>query len=346
MRAAVLHGPRDLRIAHRPVPVPGAGQVLVEVSHCGVCGTDLHMVVEGWGQPGSIGGHEWSGRVVAVGDGTTRFSVGDAVVGGAVPPCGQCPACVRERPSLCAARATPGATVDTNGAFAELVRADERALVAVPADLDLRTAALAEPLAVSLHALSLAGVQPGERVLVSGAGPIGALAIAACRARGVDDVVVSEPNPARRDLALRLGASRVVLPADLEVPSIVEPRRVVEQPVDVALECSGRADAMVAACAQLDRGGRLVLVGTGIEPPRFDPNRIILNELVITGAFEYDAGGIEEALGLLASNAIDVRPLTDTDDVGLDDLLEAMVGLAGGSIAGKVLVNPGLGSNP
>lgn len=343
MRAAVLHGPRDLRVAERPVPVPGPGEAVVQVSHCGVCGTDLHMVIEGWGTPGSVGGHEWSGRVATVGPDVTRVSVGDAVVGGGVPGCGHCAGCRAGRPSLCDARATPGTGADTDGAFAELVRVEEDALVAVPDGLDLRTAALAEPLAVALHALTLAEVGPGDRVLVSGTGPIGALAVAALRAREVDHVVVSEPNPSRQRLAARLGADRVVHPRDLEVPTMAEPRRVVGGAVDVALECSGRAAAMQAALAQLDRGGRLVLVGTGIEPPRFDPNRIILNELIVTGSFEYDAGGIAHAVQLLASGAVDVGDVAEADDVGLGGLLDAMVGLVDGTITGKVLVNPSLG---
>ena len=96
MRAAVLYGRDDLRIEPRPVPEPGPGEILVEVSHCGVCGSDLHMVMDGWGRPGSIGGHEWSGRVAALGPETARLSVGDAVVGGPTPGCGSCPACLRQ----------------------------------------------------------------------------------------------------------------------------------------------------------------------------------------------------------------------------------------------------------
>jgi 2-desacetyl-2-hydroxyethyl bacteriochlorophyllide A dehydrogenase len=344
MRAAVLHGPGDLRVEQRPVPAPAPGEVLVEVGHCGVCGTDLHMVIEGWGRPGSIGGHEWSGRVVGVGAGVDGLTVGDLVVGGAVPGCGSCAGCRARRPSLCDRRGTPGASVSTDGAFAELVRADARSVVPVPDGLDPRTAALAEPLAVALHALTLAGVRPTDRVLVSGAGPIGALAVAALRSRGVEHVVVSEPGAPRQRLAARLGATRVVDPEELEVPSIAEPRRVVDGAVDVVLECSGRARAMEACLAQLDRAGRLVLVGTGIEPPRFDPNRIILNELVVTGAYEYDDGGIGEAIDLLASGLLHVEGVAEIDDVPLEGLLDAMVGLAGGTIAGKVLVNPRLRS--
>ena len=346
MSAAVLHGPGDLRVEERPVPRPGDRDVVVEVSHCGVCGTDLHMVIEGWGRPGSIGGHEWSGTVVARGGDVTDVSIGDRVVGGPPPACGTCDPCLARRPSLCLARGAPG-TAGHDGAFARYVCTDERAVVRVPDGLDLRTAALAEPLAVALHAVTRSGVRAGQRALVTGAGPIGILAIVALSARGVTDIVVSEPNPGRRALASRLGATAIE-PSTLEVPSIAEPARVVDTATDVALECSGRASAMVAACAQLRRGGTLVLVGTGIEPPQFDPNRILLNELVVTGAYEYDADGIAEALALLASGDTPVDELTEATDVDLDGLLPAMRDLAEGRTARKVLVAPGrrLGERP
>jgi (R,R)-butanediol dehydrogenase/meso-butanediol dehydrogenase/diacetyl reductase len=137
-----------------------------------------------------------------------------------------------------------------------------------------------------------------------------------------------------------VGATRVLDPADLEVPTIAEPGRVVVGAVDVVLECSGKRAAMEVGLAQLVPGGTLVLVGAGIEPPRFDPNRILLNELVVTGAFTYDEGGFDEALALLAAGRLPVDDLLEPGEVSLAGLLEAMVGLAEGRLAGKVLVRP------
>jgi (R,R)-butanediol dehydrogenase/meso-butanediol dehydrogenase/diacetyl reductase len=175
-------------------------------------------------------------------------------------------------------------------------------------------------------------------VLVTGTGPIGLLTIAALRAMGVDDITVSEPGEARRQRALAVGARTALTPDALVAPAM--PFDVVDEPFDVALECSGRADAMEAALGQLGRGGRLVLVGAGIKPPRFDPNRILMNELVITGAFVYDAGGFERALELLASGQLPTEHLLEPDDVPLSGLLDAMERLARGELAGKVLVAP------
>lgn len=339
MPAAVYTGPGALDVQDRPVPEPGPGEVLVEVGWCGVCGSDLHMVIEGWGRAGSWGGHEWSGTVAAAGPGVERWAPGDPVVGGPSPTCGECESCRAGRRSLCVERGTPG-TERTQGAFARFKLAHEAELMRVPEGLDLRTAALAEPLTVALHAITNSGIERGRRAFVSGAGPIGALVVAALRTKGVEEITVSEPSEPRRELAQRIGATEVVTPEDLDVPSRAEPMRLVDRPHDVAFECSGKAAAMEAALAQLGKGGTLVLVGAGIEPPQFDPNRILLNELVVTGAYEYDDGGFDEALGLLASGALPVDDLLEPDDVPLAGLLETLERLARGEIAGKVLVRP------
>jgi threonine dehydrogenase-like Zn-dependent dehydrogenase len=247
--------------------------------------------------------------------------------------------CRADRPALCAARDTPGAGLE-QGAFASYKRAAEKELLPLPTQLAPRAAALAEPLAVSLHGIHQGRAQPGDRVLVLGAGPIGALTIAALRALGVDDVRCAEPAEHRQALAALVVATTVVHPTDLIVPSVAEPGRVVEDPVDVVLECSGQARAMEAGLAQLARGGTLVLVGAGVQSPRFDPNRILLNEVVITGAFTYDQGGFDEALSLLSAGAIPTGALLGPGEVALDGLLEAMRGLAEGRRAGKVLVRP------
>jgi threonine dehydrogenase-like Zn-dependent dehydrogenase len=339
MTAAVLRGPGRLSVEEVPVPALGAGDVLVAIDLCGVCGTDLHMVVDGWGEPGSWQGHEWVGTVAAVGDGVGRWAVGDAVVGGPAVRCGSCAPCRAGRPSLCVTR-DAGGIVTEQGGFAtfKLAAADE--LLAPPPGLDRRAAVLAEPLAVALHGITRSGIGPGQRALVLGAGPIGALTVAALRARGVEDVACAEPGERRRALARTVGATRVLDPADLEVPTIAEPGRVVDGAVDVVLECSGKRAAMEVGLAQLVPGGTLVLVGAGIEPPRFDPNRILLNELVVTGAFTYDEGGFDEALALLAAGRLPVDGVLEPGEVSLAGLLEAMVGLAEGRLAGKVLVRP------
>lgn len=339
MRAAVLRGPGRIEVTDVDVPPLGPDDVLVEVELCGICGSDLHLALEGWGRPGSWLGHEWTGHIAAVGEAVSRWHPGDAVVGGPVPRCGRCRHCQEGRPSLCADRDTPGTEVE-RGAFATYKVAHTDEVLPLPDGLDPRAAALVEPLAVALHGITRSGIRPGGTALVFGAGPIGALSIAALRAMGVDEVGCVEPAPARQALARAVGATDVRTPDQLTVPSIAEPGLVVPDAVDVVLECSGQASAMEAGLAQLVRGGTLVLVGAGIEPPRFDPNRILLNEVVITGAFTYDQGGFPTALELLASGRLPVDDLLEPGEVGLDGLLDAMRDLATGKRAGKVLVRP------
>jgi threonine dehydrogenase-like Zn-dependent dehydrogenase len=232
-------------------------------------------------------------------------------------------------------------SVHADGAFAEYTLVDERSLLCLPDGVTLRHAALAEPLAVALHGLTRGGVRAGQRLLITGAGPIGTLSVAAARARGVTDIVVSEPHPVRRALAERLGAS-TVNSEDLVAPPT--PGDVVAEPFDVALECSGHKAAMEAALGQLKRGGTLVLVGAGIKSPRFDANRILLNELVVTGAFVYDADGFDRALELLATPDFPRNDLIEAEDVPLDGLLGAIHGLAGGELAAKVMIVPRQGA--
>ncbi|MEY2570242.1 MAG: hypothetical protein QOE63_592 [Acidimicrobiaceae bacterium] len=345
MSAAITRGKGRLAIEDVPVPLVGDHDVLVEVSHCGVCGSDLHMVLDGWGRSGAIEGHEWSGVVVAVGSAVADWAVGDEIVGGPSVRSGRCRECVSGNPSLCAERDTPGVDGDSyQGAFARYKLVGERELLRVPSGLSLRAAALTEPLAVALHGITKSGIVPGEHALVLGCGPIGALTVAGLLALGIDDVTVSEPTPVRAALATRLGASRVIGPGDLEDPGPYDPGCVVDGAVDVVFECSGRGDAMEAGLSQLRRTGRLVLVGAGMAAPKFDPNRILLNELVITGAFCYDADGFSRALALLASGAVPAELLLEPDDVPLAGALAAMEGLAGGRIAAKVLIAPGLTS--
>jgi 2-desacetyl-2-hydroxyethyl bacteriochlorophyllide A dehydrogenase len=344
MPVAVYKAPGNVEVEEMKVPEPGPGQVLVEVINCGICGSDLHLMVEGWGQPGFVGGHETSGVVASAGEGVTGWDPGDRVVIGPTPRCGECRRCKEGKPSQCERRSEMS-TGGHMGAFAGYTLENASCLIPIPAGMSDRAAALAEPLAVALHGITRAGVQPGDTTMVFGAGPIGALTIAALVAKGITPVTVVEPGAARRRLAEQLGAAEVLEPGDLEVFKPWEPDRIASRAVDAVLECSGRKAAMEAGLSQLKRGGRLVLVGAGMEPPSFDPNRLLLNELEVCGSFVYDADGFTKALQLLGSGDIPVEVLVEPADIPLDQLAHAMKGLADGSIAGKVMVVPRLSAD-
>lgn len=332
--AAVYQADGSITVEQLPVPEAAPGQVLIEVSHCGICGTDLHLVLERYARPGSVLGHEWSGTVIEAAGGV--WPVGTPVVVDPTPGCGECRACQRGRPSVCLRRAPPD-YFGFRGAFAQYVTAPAARLLAVPAGLALRTAALTEPTAIAIHAVNLAGVEPGDRVLVTGGGPVGLLITAVLAARGVRDVTVSEPAPQRRRRALEVGAAESVAPEALEPAPMGRP---VVSPYTVAFECSGVAAAAEAALDQLDYAGTLVFVGTGKDWPRINHNRAIVLELTIIGAYNYDAGGFGPALELLASGELPVELLVEPADVTLGELRVTMDRLAAGELPGKVMVRP------
>lgn len=334
MRALEYRGGGELAVVDRPYPEPGHGEVVVDVHHCGICGTDLHNIIDQWGTPGVVGGHEWSGTIAAVGVGAGDWSVGDAVVGVPSPTCGRCTQCLAGHPSLCEEQPTPGSAT-TDGAFADATCTSIDQIVAVPQGVSLRHAAFTEPLAVALHAVTLGG--NGPRVLVSGGGPIGAAITAVLAHRGGSEVTVVEPAPARAQLVERLGA-HAIGPSELVVPPISY--ALADPSYDVVYECSGAKTAVETGLAMLAPRGTLVMVGTGLDRPALDTNRVLLNELVVTGAFNYDAGGFEVALAMLGEPGFPIDLLLEPDGVGLDEVADAMNRLRAGELAGKVLVEP------
>jgi 2-desacetyl-2-hydroxyethyl bacteriochlorophyllide A dehydrogenase len=335
MPAAVYVGDGRLAVEEVPCPEPGSDEVLVEISECGICGSDLHMVLERRAKPGAILGHEWSGVVAAAPTGS-GWSPGDRVVGNPAPGCGGCRPCLRGRPSVCLNRAS-AAYVGYQGAFCRYKTVAANRLIRIPDSLPTRVAALTEPTAIVLHALRVSGVSPNDRVLVTGAGPVGLLIVAALRAQGVADVTVSEPSPVRRQRALEVGALRAVAPETMVEPSLGMP---VAEPYAVIFECSGAAIAVEAGLGQLDYAGTLVIVGTGFQPPRFNQNRMIIFELEIVGAYNYNDEGFRPAVDLLNSGTMPIESLIEPEDVSLSEVMDSMEQLSRGQIPSKVMVRP------
>jgi (R,R)-butanediol dehydrogenase/meso-butanediol dehydrogenase/diacetyl reductase len=337
MHAAVYVGDGRIEVQELPVPELGPHDALIEVSHCGICGTDLHLVLEQYARPGSVLGHEWSGTVAATGDAASEWSIGARVVAGPVPGCGECRACRRGRPSVCLRREPPDLLDFSRGAFTMFKVVDARRLLPIPDALSTRAAALTEPTAIALHTVNLSGAAPGDRVLVTGAGPVGLLTTSVLRARGVDDITVSEPAPARRARALDVGAHTAIAPDELPRAAM---GRTVERPFTHVFECSGNAKAAEAGMDQLDYAGTFVFVGTGHDMPRVNHNRVIVLELTMIGAYNYDAEGFAPALDLLASGALPLDRLIEPVDIGLADLGATLHRLAAGELPGKVMVVP------
>jgi 2-desacetyl-2-hydroxyethyl bacteriochlorophyllide A dehydrogenase len=337
MSAAVYTGEGKIAVEQVPRPEPETGEVLVEIAECGICGSDLHMVLEQYAKPGAILGHEWSGVVAAAPSGS-GWSPGDRVVGNTSPGCGVCRPCRRGRPSVCLHRAKAD-FAGYRGAFCQYKSVASDSLLRIPDSLPTKVAALAEPMAITLHALRLADVQPDDRVLVTGAGPVGLLLVAVLRARGISDITVSEPSVVRRERALAVGATRVVAPESLEPPPMTLP---VAEPYAVVFECSGRASALEAGFGQLDYAGTLVVVGTGFDLPRFNQNRMIILELEVIGAYNYNDEGFGPGVDLLDSSRLPFDALIEPDCIPLSGVMDSMERLARGEIPSKVMVQPGL----
>ena len=339
MAAAVYVGDGRIALEQVPCPEPGPTEALVEIAECGICGSDLHMVFERYAKPGAILGHEWSG-IVSTAPSGSGWSPGDRVVGNPSPGCGVCRPCRRGRPSVCLNRAAAD-FAGYRGAFCQYKAVAADALIRIPDSLPTRVAALAEPMAITLHALRLADVGPDDRVLVTGAGPVGLLLVAVLRAQGISDITVSEPSAVRRQQALDVGAAHVVTPDTLEPPPMTLP---VAEPYQVVFECSGHASAAEAGFGQLDYAGTLVIVGTGFEPPRINQNRMIIFELEIIGAYNYNDEGFQPAVDLLASGTLPFDALIEPHNIPLGDVMVSMERLARGEIPSKVMVQPGLSS--
>jgi L-iditol 2-dehydrogenase len=314
-RAAVLHAIGDVRIEDRPVPEPGPREVLVEIAAVGVCGSDVHYY-----EHGRIGdhvvraplvlGHESAGRIVALGERATRHAVGDRVTLEPGVPCGRCRECRAGRYNLCPDVAF-FATPPIDGAFANYVAIHEDFAFALPDSLSDEEGALMEPLSVGIWACRKAGVSAGDRVLVTGAGPIGLLALQVARAFGATEVTVSDLNEHRLALARRTGATRVVAPGG----ELGE--------VDALIECSGHPAALADGIAALRPAGTAVLVGMGPGATAELPVALIQNrEIWVTGTFRY-ANTYPTAIALAASGRVDLKAIV-TGRFGLDDTEAAL----------------------
>ena len=331
-RAAVLVRPGEIVVEDRPVPAPGPRDVLVEVTSVGVCGSDVH-----WYEHGRIGdlvvraplvlGHECAGRIVGAGPEVTKHAVGDRVCLEPGVPCGQCRECRAGRYNLCVDVSFFG-TPPVDGAFAEFVTIHEDFAFALPDGMPDDVGALMEPLSVGIWACRKAGVTAGDRVLVTGAGPIGLLAMQVAKAFGATDVAMSDVNEHRLAVAERLGATRI-LHAGRDVPD----------EVDVVIECSGHPAALIAGIEALRPAGTAVLVGMGPEPTSEIPVSLIQNrELWLTGTFRY-ANTYPTAIALAAGGRVDVTTLI-TSHHGLDATESALLAGQHDATSIKPMVHP------
>jgi threonine dehydrogenase-like Zn-dependent dehydrogenase len=314
---------------------PGPGQVQVEVAYVGICGTDLHILhgsMDARVSTPAIIGHEMSGRITALGDGVTGWSVGDPVTVMPLDWDGTCPACLAGNQHICHHLDFVG--IDSPGALQGSwnVRAD--LLVPLPADLPLRRAALVEPVAVAVHDVRRSELASGDHAVVLGGGPIGVLIAILAKHAGAS-VLVSEPDAGRRSMVEKLGVE-VVDPTATDLVAEVE-ARTGGAGADVVFEVSGAAPAVLSATALAKARGTLVVVAIHPRPTPVDLQRVFWRELRLLGARVYQRPDFERAVELLAAGVVPADELI-TDVVGIDRVAEAFASLESGR-AMKVLVD-------
>ena len=343
MRAAVLHGKDDLRVEELPEPSPGPGDVKVHVSGCGICGSDLHLVrgagLRRSGPPHPLVlGHEFAGTVVAVGSEVVRHQVGATVAVRPTVSCGVCGACTSGRENVCRALRFFGVTPPLDGGMSEYAVVPEGNAHALPAGLDVVSAALAEPLAVGHHAVRRGAARPEDTVVVYGGGPIGISIVVGLRAAGIDTVLLVEPSPVRRDAAAALGGTREAWdPVHTDVRAEVL-RRTGGRGADVVFETSGHPTAFTDAQRVAARQARIVIVAAYEQPVAFDPYFLLSTEQSLTAALAYTPAEFDEVLTLMAAGAY---PLDGwVKSVALEDVLLGGFDAVDQQRATKVLVRP------
>jgi len=340
MRAAACREPGKVLVQEAPVPEPGPGEALLKVSRCGICGSDLHWYHGGIPIPQVCPGHEISAVVADVGPGVSTVKAGDRVAVEGIRVCGTCSYCRSSDYQRCRMVGMIGMTIP--GGFADYLVTSPRHLFAIPEAVDDETAQLTEPLAVSVHALRLAGLEIGQRVLVLGAGTIGLTAIAAARAGGAGEIVATARRPQQKKAALALGATRVFDPADSgELMSWC-----FDNPADVVGETVGDPASSLGDAVNCVRpGGTIAIVGVFMQQPQLNALFLMMKEARLVGSLCYGATGsradFEIALDVLARDGETLRREMVTHRFPLDRIqegFEAANDKASGSI--KVSIAP------
>ena len=321
MKAVVIHTAKDLRIEERPLDEPGAGQVQMALATGGICGSDLHYFNHGgFGavrlKEPMILGHEVAGRITKLGAGAAGFEVGQLVGVSPSRPCHACKYCHEGLFNQCLNMRFYGSAMPfphIQGAFREVLVADASQLVSAEG-LTSGEAAMAEPLAVTLHATRRAGEMLGKSVLVTGCGPIGLLAILAARRAGADLVVAVDISDFTLAMAKRLGADLTLNTAT--APDALDKYKTDKGHFDVLYECSGAQAALVSAIGAMRPGGTILQLGLGGDMT-LPMMAITSKELSLKGSFRFHSE-YATAMSLMQKGLIDVKPLI-TETVKLDD---------------------------
>ena len=339
MKAAVFRAPGDIRIEQVPDPAPpGPGELLIKVSKAALCGTDSAEWAHGplLARPPVVLGHEFTGEVVAAGPGAGGVPAGTRVVSGAGISCGRCDWCAAGRTNLCAGYQTLG--LHRDGGLAEFVLSPAAICRAVPGTLDDTGAAMAQPLAVALHAARRGKVRAGRSCVVIGAGGIGSFVIAAAAAMGARPLVAVDVDDGRLATAAALGATAVVHSGPQDAVEAVK-AAVGADGAQVVIEASGAPASPASALSMVRRGGDVVIVGLQAAPRPADLFSLSVREIDVHGTLAHVCGeDLGEAVAVLAGTPLAKTVLGDV--IALGDLVEGgLRPLAERKARGKIVVD-------
>ena len=333
MKAAIFDRPGALlAISEIPEPVPGEGEVIVKVSRCGVCGTDLHGTSgHGYTYPsGTIMGHEFAGEVVGLGAGVETLKLGDHVAALPVVGCGQCEACKTGVDVLCA-----NYRAYAEG-MAQYARVSARGATILPQTVSLADGALVEPLAVGLRGVRLAAPKPETRVLVIGPGPIGLACSFWLRRAGVRNIAMLATSSRRRALAEAMGVEAYILEGDHASEEIT---RVLGGAPDLIIEAAGVPGVLARAIDLIRPQGMIVALGYCQSPEAIVPAAALMKDLTLRFSTTYTREDFQTCAEALSSDAAKARAMV-TDFVPLNDFPLAFEALRAGKAVGKLLVDP------
>lgn len=298
MQAAVYYGVGDVRIEDVPEPAPGPGEVKIKLAYNGVCGSDLHeyfsastfIPLEPHPQTGAkapvILGHEFSGTVVELGEGVSGLEVGQAAALRPTYSCGTCASCARGLPNICRVLAFHGLSAD-GGGLSEFTVMPADMVHPLPEGVSLELGALVEPMAVGHHAVDRSGLTAEDTCVIVGVGPIGIGLWFALKARGFDNVLVSETSPVRRAAITALGAANVIDPRETDLSEAVMAMSDGTGAAAV-FDAAGVGAAIGESIGCLAPRGKVVVVGIHEQPFAFNPTSLLLQEVEVVGSIVYD----------------------------------------------------------
>ncbi len=335
MRAARLHGRGDVRLADEPVPIPGAGEVLVRVTAVGICGSDLHWFGESGIGGATLGtplvlGHEAAGVIASGPQAGQRVAIDPSI------PCETCETCARGLGHLCPAVRFLGHS-DTDGALRELIAWPEARLVPLPDEIDDVAGAMLEPLGVAIHALRLADLRPGGSIGIFGAGPIGQLLIRLALAGGAGTVVATDVLPHRVEAARAAGAIAALVDGGAERQTLLD--ALDGRLLDTAVEIAGEDDAIATAALLTRPAGRVVIAGIPTGNDSVVPASVVRRKGLDLRFSRRMNRVYPAAIALVASGRVNPADVV-TSSFGLDDVASAFA-TAARREGGKVVVLPG-----